>query len=84
MPEGRMPRGVTPRPRSGVAAGRSYPSPRSGVAAERSYPTLEARGGGREEQPHARVQGWQPGGPNPCPRSGGCTGAGGSGGAIPR
>ena len=52
MPEGRMPRGVTPRPRSGVAAGRSYPSPRSGVAAGRSYPTPEARGGGREDQPH--------------------------------
>ena len=39
MPEGREPRGVTPRPRSGASA-------------ERSYPTPEARGGGREEQPH--------------------------------
>jgi len=43
------PRGATPRPRSGVVAGRSYPLPK-------------ARGGGREEQPHvqgavaARVQ----------------------------
>ena len=36
MPEGQWPRGVTPCPRSGVAAGRSYPTP-------------EARGGGREE-----------------------------------
>ena len=32
-------RGATPHPRSGVAAGRSYPTP-------------EARGGGREEQRH--------------------------------
>ena len=39
MPEGRRPRGVTPRPRSGAAAGRSYP-------------TSEARGSGPEEQPH--------------------------------
>ena len=39
MPEGWWPRGVTPCPRSGVAAGRSYPTP-------------EARGGGREEQRH--------------------------------
>ena len=41
---------------------KSYPSPRSGVAAGRSYPMPEARGGGREDQPHvqgavaARVQ----------------------------
>ena len=34
------PRGATPRLRSGVGA------------AKRSYPTSEARGGGREEQPH--------------------------------
>ena len=43
-------------------AEKSYPSPRSGAAAERSYPTSEvrgsdeiaseARGGGREDQPH--------------------------------
>ena len=46
MPEGWRLRGVTPRPRSGVAAGRSYPA-------------SEARGGGREDQPHtvaARAQ----------------------------
>ena len=48
-PEGWRLRGVTPRPRSGVAAGRSYPA-------------SEARGGGWEEQPYvqgamaARVQ----------------------------
>ena len=57
-------------------------------------------GGGREELPRVRRQGWQPegaapcphargqgrplGGPTPHPRSGGCTGAGGPRGAIPR
>ena len=41
MPKGRQPRGVTPRPRSGAAAGRSYP-------------LSEFRVGGREEQPHSR------------------------------
>ena len=39
MPEGRRPRGVTPRPRSGSVA-------------ERSYPMSEASGSGPEEQPH--------------------------------
>ena len=42
--------------RPGAAGGRSYPmSPcsRTGVAAGRSNPKLEARGGGREDQPHA-------------------------------
>ena len=47
------------------------PRPRSGAAAERSYHMSEARGGGREELPHARGQGRQPGGPCPPPRSGG-------------
>ena len=46
-------------------AGRRYPtplSPRPGAEGQRSYPTPEARGGGREDQPHvqgavaARVQ----------------------------
>ena len=66
MPEGRRPRGVTPRPRSGAAAesarlrrcrngGEDYSRPRSGAAAERSYPASEVRGGGREELPHARM-----------------------------
>ena len=41
MPEGRRPRGVTPRPRSGAAA-------------ERSYPESEFRGSGREEQTHVQ------------------------------
>ena len=41
MPEGWWPRGATPRLRSEAAAGRSHPTP-------------EARGGGREKQPHFR------------------------------
>ena len=41
MPKGWRPRGVTPRPRSGAAAGRSYPTP-------------EARGSSREDQPHVQ------------------------------
>ena len=41
MPEGRLPRGVTPRLRSGAVAGRRYPMP-------------ETRGGSREEQPHVQ------------------------------
>ena len=41
MSEGRLPRGVTPCPRSGAAAGRSYP-------------TSEARGSGWEEQPYVQ------------------------------
>ena len=58
-------RGVTPHLRSGVAAGRRYPtplSPRPRAAAGRSNRRTEARGGGREDQPHvqgpvsARVQ----------------------------
>ena len=66
MPEGWRQRGVTPRPRSG-GSGREYqtataqerrrgatPCPRSGGAAEKSYPASEARGGGREDQPHVQ------------------------------
>ena len=58
-------REVTLHPRSGAAAGRSYPTPphpRPEAAAGRSNPMPEARGGGREDQPHvqgavaARVQ----------------------------
>ena len=57
MPEGPWPRGGTPRPRSGAAAGRSYPtplSPRPGATGGRTNPTPEARGGGREDQPHVQ------------------------------
>ena len=48
-----------------------------------SGPKPEANGGGGEEQPHDRGQGWWPGGPTPCPRSRGCADAGGPRGAIP-
>ena len=41
MPEGRCPRGATPRPGSGAEA-------------RRSYPASEVSGGGREEQPHVQ------------------------------
>ena len=43
-----QPRGGTPRPRSGVEAGRT-PCP-TGAVASRSYPTSKVRGGGRECQ----------------------------------
>ena len=45
----------TPSPRRGAMGGRSYPmplSPRPRAAAMKSNPTPEARGGGREDQPH--------------------------------
>ena len=50
------PRGATPRPRPGAAAGRSYPTPeaRGGGQEELPHPPKpKARGSGREEQPHA-------------------------------
>ena len=64
MPEGRRPRGVTPRPRSGAVAESARLRERrnggeelskSGVrgVAERRYPANEVRGGGQEELPHA-------------------------------
>ena len=46
--QGRRPRGATPRPRPGAAAGRSFP-------------VSEARGGGREELPQPEVRGSVPG-----------------------
>ena len=66
MPEGRRPRGVTPRRRSGAVAEstdcdgtgmaeRSYPTSEVGGAAERSYPASEVRGSGWEDQPHVQV-----------------------------
>ena len=50
----RYPTPLNPRP--GVASGRSYPTaphPRPVAVAGRSNPTPKARGGGREDQPHA-------------------------------
>ena len=46
--------------------------------------SAEVRGRSREEQPHTQGQGRWPGGPTPPLRSGGCSGAGGPRGAIPR
>ena len=43
----------------------------------------KVRGDSREELPHARGQGPQPGGATPHPRHAGCAGAGGPRGAIP-
>ena len=64
MPEGRRPRGVTPRPRSGATAESArlrrrrnsreeLPRVRGRSGDERSYPVSEVRGGGRKDQPHA-------------------------------
>ena len=44
-------------PRSGAAAGRSYPTPpsrRPGAEAGKTNATPEARGEGREDQPHVQ------------------------------
>ena len=67
MPEGRQPRGVTPRPRSGAAAestrlrrrrnGREELPRVRGQGQRREeipHPKPEAWGGGREEQPHVQ------------------------------
>ena len=71
MPEGRRPRGVTPRPRSGAAARvqdcegagtarGATPCPRSGGVAERRYPTpLSPRPGvvARRSNPMPKARG---------------------------
>ena len=69
MFEGQRPRGVIPRPRSGALA---------------ESARLQRCRNSREELPLIRGQGWWLGGATPCPRSSGCTGTGGSRGAIPR
>ena len=51
MPEGRQPRGVTPRPRSGAAA--EVPDCDS-TTAKRSYPVSEVRGWLRGDTPRPR------------------------------
>ena len=51
----RYPTPLSPRP--GVTGGRSYltpPCPRPGATARSSNPMPEARGGGREDQPHVQ------------------------------
>ena len=52
MPEGRRPRGGTPRPRSGAAAESARLQQRRNGREE--LPKSEVRGGGREELPHVR------------------------------
>ena len=67
--QGRQQKGDTPHLRSGAAAKMSYPASEVGTAARTNYPvsevrggqeelphapTPEARGGGREEQPHVQ------------------------------
>ena len=50
MPEGRQPRGVTPRPRSGAAAESTRLRQRRNSREELAC--VQGRGGGREDQPH--------------------------------
>ena len=52
MPEGRQPRGVTPRPRSRAVAESAMLQWRRNGREE--LPKSEVRGGGREELPHTR------------------------------
>ena len=55
MPEGRRPRGVTPRPRSGAAAESARLQWRRNGREE--LPKSEARGSGQEEIPVSKVRG---------------------------
>ena len=48
-----LPRGATPGPRSGGAAERRYPESEVRGSDERSYVVSKFRGRGREEIPHA-------------------------------
>ena len=82
MPEGRLPRGVIPRPRSGAAAestrlrrhrngGEELPRVRGqGRRPGGDTPRPQARGQGRrrEELPRVRGQGRRPGGETPRPK----------------
>ena len=69
MPEGRQPRGATPRLRSGAVA---------------ESARLQQDRNSQEELPRVRGQGRWPGGAMPRPRSGGCAGTGGPREATPR
>ena len=55
MPEGRRPRGVTPRPGQGQRP--RVPDCDGAGTVERSYPVSEVRGSGREEQPRPEARG---------------------------
>ena len=67
MPEGRQPRGVTPRTKSGAAA--KSTTLRRHRNGREELPPVQGRGGGgsREEIPSVRGQGQQPGGATPRP-----------------
>ena len=65
MPEGRQPRGVTRRPRSGAAAESARLRQRRNGREE--LPKSEVRGGSREELPRIRGQGWRLRGATPHP-----------------
>ena len=58
-------RGATQVPGQRRQPGAATLGPRKGAAAERSYPTPEARGSGREDQPHFQevVAAWAQEGP---------------------
>ena len=68
MPEGRQPRGVTPRPKSGVVAESARLRRRRNGGEE--PPKSEVRGSSREELPRVQGQGRRPRGATPRPRSG--------------
>ena len=72
MPEGRWPRGVTPRPRSGAMAESARLRLRRNGREE--LPKSEVRDGGREELSHVRGQRQQPGGATLRLRSGAAAG----------
>ena len=85
MPEGRRPRGVTPRPRSGAMT-KSARLQGTGTA-ERSYPESKVRGSSWEELPHAPKPeargGSQEDQPHAQGKSHGYAGTRGPRGAIP-
>ena len=71
MPEGWRPRGVTPSPRSGAAAGKSYPMSEVKGSSQEELSHIQGQGSGRECQA-ATAQEWLRGA-TPCPRSGAAT-----------
>ena len=76
------PKGATHRPRSGAAA--ESARLRQCRSSQEELLQSKLRGGGQEELTPARGQGWWLRGATPCPRSSGCTGAGGPRRAFPR
>ena len=85
-------RAATLCPRSGVAAGRSYPASEVGAAGRR-HPASEVRAAAEKSYRASKVGAAGRSHPRPrpgpaagrsIPRSGGCAGTGGPRGAIPR